>query len=463
LEKLAMSRYYPYFARNFVVPFYDLFRGTSRFKFEHILKRTQWLSQNQLELLQKKSLRTLINHAYETVPYYRRLFKKEGLKPSDIKDSDDLTKFPLLTKNDIRENFEDLISKDYPKNRLIRYRSGGTGNPISFFITKEQLSWELAAESRAYGWADYRLGDRCFMFWGSPIDKSKYQTMSGRFTKAIERLHVSDSYLMSKSTLAKFANSLKKFDPEIIKGYTTSVLMVAKYLLENNFDFVRPKSVLTTAETLFDSDRKIIEEAFGCPVFDCYGSREIGALAAECEEHSGYHITMENIVMEFVKEGEHVAPGEKGSIIITNLRNFGMPFIRYKIGDIGIPSKEKCNCGRGLSLLSSIEGRVADFLAVYDKEKDQIVSVGPVYPIFERATTHISLDSYQVIQEKVDEIVIKVVKGKGYSQKDTDFLLEYTQNLLGNNVTVRINFVDHIPPSPSGKRSRVISKVNSFF
>lgn len=458
-----MSRLYPYFANYFVLPFYDLMRGTSRFRYGQVLEKTQWLSKKELEVLQTKQLRGLLKYAYVNVPYYRRVFKERSLKPSDIKNFDDLKKFPVLTKADIRKNSEHMVSRSYPKSQLIRYRSGGSGNPIRFYITKEKLSWEVAAEYRAYNWANYRLGDRCFMFWGSPIDRSKSQTVIGNLTKFLERISIADTYLMSESKMRKFVYSLEKFNPEIIKGYTTSLVMIAKYFLENKIDYIHPKSVITAAETLFDSDRKIIEEAFACPVFDYYGSREVGAIAAECEEHNGYHIAAENVLCEFVNEGEYVSPGEKGTIVVTNLRNFGMPFIRYKIGDVGIPSEEKCSCGRGLPLLSSVEGRLSDFLAVYDRENDCNVPVGPVYPFFEIAAMHSPIESYQVIQERVDEILIKIVKGEGYSQKDSDLLIEKVKQLLGDTVEVKIDFVDEIPPLASGKRSRIISKVTSFY
>lgn len=458
-----MSRFYPYFANFFIRPFYDLMKGTSRFKYGQILQKTQWFSRKELELYQIKKLRRLLKHAYDTVPYYRRIFRENSVKPSEFRNFDDLRKLPVFTKANIRKNSEELVSRSYPESNLIRYRSGGSGNPIRFYITKEQVSWELAAEFRAYGWANYRLGDRCYMFWGSHIDKSKQQSLIRSLTKFFERISIADTYLMSEDNMQNFVGSLKKFNPEIIKGYTTSLVLVAKYLLENGIDSVRPKSVITAAETLFDSDRKIIEEAFDCPVFDYYGSREVGAMAAECEEHTGYHISAENVFFEFVKDGEHVAPGEKGTILVTNLRNLGMPFIRYKIGDVGVPSDEECSCGRGLPLLSSVEGRITDFLAVYDSKQDRVTPIGPVYPFFEIAVMQSPIEHYQVIQESIDEILIKIVKAKGYSQKDSDLLVGKVKQLLGDNVEVKIDFVDNIPPLPSGKRSRIISKVTSFY
>jgi len=456
-----MSRFYPLLVQNFVLPVYDMVRGTSRFKFSRMLQKTQWLPRKEIERLQTRNLHALLKHAYETVPYYRRIFRERGLTPSEIKSVNDLVKLPILTKTDVRKNFEDLVSRGFP-SRLISKKSGGTGNQIKFYITNEQLSWEVAAEYRAYGWAGYRLGDRCFMFWASPMDLSAYSNMVRRFTKDFERILVGDTYVMSNEALSRFAYLLGKFNPEIIRGYTTSVYMMAKYLLEKGVCHVRPRAVITSAETLFDFMRKTIEKAFGCPVFDYYGSREVGALAAECEEHSGYHISAENVVLEFVSEGEHVTTGEKGLILVTSLRNFGMPFIRYNIGDVGRPSDEVCSCGRSLPLISSIEGRVSEFMAVYNRGLGRVVPVGPVYPIIIYALMHVPLDAVRVIQEGLDKVVVKAVKGKAFSQEHLDFLINYMHKFFGDNITIEIEFVDCLPPLPSGKRSVFVSKIDPF-
>ena len=458
-----MNRLYPSFVENFVLPFYDVVRGTSRFQFSRVLQKTQWLPPDQVERLQNRNLRGLLKYAYETVPYYRRVFRERGLSPSDIKSADDLVKLPILTKADIRKNFGDLVSRGIPRNKLIPYQSGGTGNPIKFYITREKFSWEVAAEYRAYGWAGYRLGDRCFLVWGSPADLSKHKRLVTRFTKALERTLTVDAFVMSDEVLSRFATLLRKFNPEIVRGYATSVYMLAKYLQERGIDYVRPKAVITSAETLLDHRRKIIEEAFGCPVFDYYGSREVGAIAGECEEHCGYHISAENVVMEFVKDGEHVAAGEKGVILLTSLRNSGMPFIRYNIKDVGTPSDEICGCGRGLPLMSSIEGRTSEFMAVYDKQLGRIIPVLPAGPgVIGVALMHVPLENYRIIQESLDRVVVKAVRGRGYSKKHTDFLVKYMRQFLGDNITVEIEFVNSLPPLPSGKRSYFISKINPF-
>lgn len=457
-----MQRAYSFLMNDFVLPVYDILRGTSRFKCGRTLSRTQWLPLRSVENLQKKNLRFLLRHAYETVPYYHTIFKQAGLLPSDIKEPEDLVKLPVLTKGDLRKNFQNMVSRTADFHKLVPSQSGGTGDPVRFYATKESFSWEVAAEFRAYEWAGYRLGKRCYTFWGSPVDLGRSQAIVNRFAQILERRFMADTFVISEGVLTRFAHLLRRFRPEIIRGYASSVFMMAKYLNENGLDTVRPKAVITSAETLYDSMRKEIEEAFACPVFDYYGTREIGGIAAECPEHVGYHVSAENVVLEFVDDNGPVSAGEKGVILATDLRNLGMPFIRYKIGDIGVPSDDACECGRGLPLMSSIEGRISDFMACYDQAQRRVVPVGPLYPVIISVAMHLPIENCQVIQEKVNRLTIKVVRSKGYEKKHTDLLVRYMQKYLGSSVEMVVEFVDSIPPLPSGKRSVFLSRIDPF-
>ena len=407
-----------------------------------------------------KNLRAILKHAYDTVPYYRRIFKERGLSPDDIKNVRDLTKLPVLTKADVRKNYWDLVSTAYPRSKLVPYVSGGTGDQIRFFITREQQSWEWAAEFRAYGWAEYNFGDKCVVFWGSPIDLAKYKGIIKRFTSFLERVIVLNTYVLSDEVLEKYAFLLKKLRPKIIRGYAGSVYLMAKYMLKNGINDIQPKAVITSAESLLDFQRKTIEDAFSCRVFDYYGSREIGAIAAECEEHCGYHVSAENVVLECVRDGEHVAADEAGEILVTSLRNYGMPFIRYSIGDVGKLSDEVCVCRRGLPLMGSVEGRVSQFMAVFDKRLGRVVPVSTAAPgPFSLVLMKVPLDSYRIVQESLDRVVITAVKGKGFSDRHMEFLVEHLRRILGDGLRVEFEFVDYIPPLPSGKRSVFTSKI----
>jgi len=459
-----VSEVYSTIVQNLLVPIYDLIRKTSRYKCGRILEKTQYLSREEIDFLQSKNLQALMTHAYATVPYYHRIFKERGLTPDDIKTVQDLKKLPVLTKDVIRKNFVDLVSKDFSRNQLIPYSTGGTGSPLEFFITTDKISWEVAAEYRAYRWAGCQLGDRCFMFWGAHRDLGSSSLSFSYYAKKtatlLQRTVVVDPFVLSDEVLSKFASMLRKFNPEVIKGYAMPIYMAAKYLMEKGIDDVRPRTVITSAETLFDSMRKTIERAFSCPVFDYYGSREVSPIAAECEEHL-YHIAAENVVVEFVRDGENVSPGEDGMILLTSLRNYGMPFIRYEIGDVGEPSNEVCSCGRGLPLIKSIGGLASQLLSARDKSTGRIVPVSGHIDYF---MTHLKSPpaSFRIIQESLDHVIIKIVKGRSCSNQDTDLLVRELRNFLGSDVKIEVQFIDTLPPLPSGKRSPVISKINAF-
>jgi phenylacetate-CoA ligase len=404
----------------------------------------------------------LLKHAYETVPYYRKAFRMRHLSPEDVKSIVDLNKLPQLTKEDVQNRRRELLSTACDRRSLMPYQSGGTGNPIKFFITKDSYSWEIAAEFRAYGWAGYELGDRCFMFWGSPIDLSRAESLVRRINHRLERVLIAGTYVLSDRVFEKFAQMLRRFHPKIIRGYASSVALMARYLNDKQICDIRPKAVITAAETLQKPMRKEIEKAFDCPVFDYYGSREIGAIASECQEHVGYHISAENVVVEFVEENEPVSADERGLMLVTDLRNFGMPFIRYKIGDVGKPSKDLCPCGRGLPLMSSIEGRVSDFMASYDETRKRVIPVGPIYPVIITAAMHLPIENFQAVQDDIDSIRVKVVRSEGYTQEHTDYMVKYIHEQLGSSLKIEIEFVDSIPPLPSGKRSVFLSKIDPF-
>jgi len=214
--------------------------------------------------------------------------------------------------------------------------------------------------------------------------------------------------------------------------------------------------VISTAETLFPADRKMMEEQFGCKIYDTYGSREFAMMAGECHQHQGLHISSETVALEFVDENENVANEEIGEILVTDLQNYGMPLIRYAIGDAGRPSNAVCSCGRGLPLITSIDGRVSDFIRGNDgRSIPGCILTGVVFDLPVR--------KYQIIQTEVNRFTVKVVKDTGYTFRDDEKIVSLLKEIVGSQITVNIEHVDNIPPSPrSGKFLAVISKVPAF-
>jgi len=415
--------------------------------------KSQWFRREKILDIQRRRLRALIKHAYENVPYYHRVFKDRGLHPSDIKSVEDLNKLPMLTKEDIRSNFDDMVATNFPRAEMMPYATGGsTGEPLQFYVTKDYVNSKSAAELRAYSWCGYKLGDKHAVLWGSSFDLKKSEELRNRTVNFFDRRIMLNCFRMSEESMRTYIHRLEKFKPKIVRGYASALYLFAKFMLHEGVDNIKPKAVITSAETLFDHERKTIQEVFGCEVYDFYGAREATAISAECSEHSGYHISAENYVLECMKEGERAALGKTGGILITNLRNYAMPFIRYEIGDLGSLSDNFCSCGRGLPLMSSIEGRITDIIVTQD---GNFISTPVLTLIFK----NLPIKQYQIIQEKLEKIRVKIVKAKGYSEKDTNYVVRGMHKFIGGNIQIRVEFVESIPLKASGKRRPVISKI----
>jgi len=414
---------------------------------------SQWFRRERILDIQQRRLRALINHAYENVPYYHRILKDRGLHPSDIKSVEDLNRLPRLTKDDVRSNFEDMVAANFSRAEIIPCATGAsTGEPLQFYVTKDHLNCMHAAELRANGWCGYRLGDKHALLWASQFDLKRSEKLRHRIEYMLDRRIMLNCFRMSRESMRIYARRLKKFKPKIVRGYASAVYLFAKFMLHEGVDNIKPKAVITSAETLSDPERRMIEEAFRSEVYDFYGSREAGAMASECSEHSGYHISAENYVLECVTEGERAASGETGVILITNLRNYAMPFIRYEIGDLGKFSDGVCSCGRGLPMISSIEGRTTDIIVTQD---------GNFLPglILTIIFFDLPVKQYRIIQEKSEEITVKIVRASGYSEKDTRHIMRGLRKVIGRGIEIRLEFVHSIPLTKSGKRRPIISKI----
>lgn len=430
-------------------------RGSSLRYFLH-LQKSQWFSGNKLKKTQKRKLGLLLQHAYNDVPYYHKLFKRRHLKPQDIKTMEDLAKIPILRKEDIRNSFRDFLSRNFgaydPKPRST---SGSTGEPFQYYVGRDTIGIGDAALWRGWSYAGYRFRDRMAVLAGLSLVPRKQrslfsQLMDMPFYRTIKLPAIN----IRKENLRLYVSKILEFKPKFIRGYPSSLYFFADFLKEEGADGIRPKAVLTTAEMLFPYQRKLIEEVFNCEVFDGYGSFDGGTAAFECEQHYGYHIAMEKVIMEFVDRDGNPATGEKGRIIATDLYNYVMPFIRYDTGDMGVLSDERCACGRGLALMREILGRTTDLLQFGNGTVLSGPSLTLIFKDFD-------IKQYQVVQTSDDSMVIKIIKGKGYSIEDSRKIYHILKSAVGKEVEVKFDFVDNIPPTKSGKWRIVIREVNN--
>ena len=403
------------------------------------LQETQWYKPAKLREYQESRLRALVRHAYHNVPYYNRVFKKEKITPDDIQRVQDLKKIPILTKTDLRTHFAELIAVNAAEFSYgVSSTSGSTGKPVSFYLDQQNREMEYAAKWRQRNWANLYLNCRIATFRafrgmrGTKFQNGKPRWIFNALSKELEF----NIFAINGANLKRQVEKLKQFNPDIIEGYPSVIELVAKYVLKHDIQCKSPAAIQTSSESL-GTRRPIIEEAFGCKVSDWYGQSEYVVSAGQCPDGK-YHIT-ESGIMEIIKDGEQVSDGEIGEIVGTGLYNYSMPLLRYQTTDLARCSEEKCNCGRGMPLVQSIEGRVSDSIL----SSDGHIITGPVFEHYwkNKITPNAShLDYVHVIQKPDRKIVLKVVKSNDYPDKETSAIIRGLKEILGEEL--KIEFVE---------------------
>lgn len=450
---------YSKFTKYVLYPMLQFYQRQDTLRQLKELERTQWLSVDEIKKIQWEKLKNLIDYAYVNVPYYRRTFDALNITPKDITTLDDLRKIPILNKEDITNNINKIISLNYGKKDLIKNSTGGsTGVNLHFFNDKKRWGHVSAIAIRNNRWAGLDIGDKSAMLWGSIFDLSLQDKFKGKiYNKLFRRLFLS-SYDLSEKNMSAYAKKLVQYRPMVVTGYSSPLYLFAKFHEENNIEAINPKSIISSAEILYRYQRDLIESVFKCKVFNRYGCREFGSIAHECSEHSGLHVNAEHVYVECLKEnGEPAASGEKGELVITDLDNYGMPFIRYKIGDLGVPSDRKCNCGRGLPLLEKIEGRTFDIIVGTNGRH-----LGGTFWTLLLRTAVNGIKQFQVIQESKNELNIRIVVDEAFRLEYIDVLTNKIHAYCGEDMNVDFEIVDEIPLTKSGKFRFVISKVSPF-
>jgi phenylacetate-CoA ligase len=249
-------------------------------------------------------------------------------------------------------------------------------------------------------------------------------------------------------------DNLSENKPDVISGYPSILRLLAKKIKEDSIRGINPRLMFTHAELLDDKTRDIINSVFGVELSDLYGCMEVGPISWQCSMHDKYHINIDYLIVEFIKDNEIVNPGERGEIVVTGLHSFAMPFIRYKIGDFGIPIDEKCNCGRGLPLMKGIEGRIVDSIIL---PSGRIISPYVLTCITENIP---GINRYQIIQKNKNLIILRYIKNEKFSKKTIDKIKENYKRFLGNDIEINPVCVDELIPDKSGKFRVVKSLVS---
>ncbi len=419
------------------------------------LVQNQWRSYEELKNDQEKQLSHMINFAYNNVPYYHNLFKELRLIPEDIKKIEDLQKLPILTKEIIKYNYEDFKPINLDKIRYYeRFTGGSTGTPLKYRLDKFDRFLSGALLYRGWGYGGYELGDRMILLGGSSLDIGTGSYLTKRAHEISRNIKKLSSFDMEKKEILNYIKIINSFRPKFIRGYASSIYFISKWIeenkLENRLEIHRPLAIFTTSEKLYPNMKEKIKTVFNSDVFDTYGLNDGGVGCYECQEHNGFHIDTERSILEIVNnEGNELDYGE-GKIISTSLYNYSMPLIRYDTGDLGIISNDICGCGRGYKLLKEIIGRSVEIL--FTPEGKNIHGMFLVYIL----KVCKGIKEYQVIQEKLDKIVIKIVPEKNFDEKQLEFIRNEIRK-KSKGWIVEFELIENIQRTSSGKYKFIIN------
>ncbi|GAK49466.1 CapK related-protein [Candidatus Moduliflexus flocculans] len=424
----------------------------------NILRQQQWLSQEELRVLQAERLRALLRHAHQHVPYYRQILEQAAVvEPNGTIHLEHFSTLPLLDKLTVRKEFERLKSDDLAQRRWTEKKSSGsTGEPVTIIFDQERKDWLLALNSLRNEWTGFPSGAPRVYIIGSQRDLFVGQeTHKIRFLRWVQNQTWLNAFKMTTEKMAEYVEIVNRVKPVQIHAYNDCLYEFAKYIEKRGLQIHHPQSIVLVSGVVTPDMRNVIERVFHAPIFNRYGSREVGGMAMECDRHAGLHISAPLLHTEILRpDGTPTAPGEVGEIILTPLLSYAMPLLRYRIGDMGAWAEHPCPCGRTWPLLQDVAGRVPDVFLL----KDGSV-VPPQYFVY---LIGIVLDGswsrkFQIIQEDYDLIRVLVVLSETEAEPHVTHerhikeLIEKVQFVMGATCEVRIEFVDDIPPLPSGK------------
>ena len=435
--------------RNVILPAGDVAVGQNMMKRLRFLENAQWSDADHLHLLRDNSLASLIQVAYAEVPFYRELMNKAGVKPADIRQPQDLCKLPIVTKQMLRSGYPNLTTRTTGMKTFEVCSSGSTGTNFRVREDPFTAGWYRASFLLALEWAGWRIGER-HLQTGMTLNRSREKWLKD----VLLQCHYVSAFDLSDSSLDLSLDLLERRAIKHLWGYPGSLYVLARRAHERGWN-TPLSSVVTWGDSLYPQYRRTIESSFKTRVFDTYGCGEGLQIAAQCGSADTYHLHTLDVVVEYVDDsGRAVRPGEPGNLILTRLHPGPMPLIRYQVGDIGIREEQRlCECGRGYDIMGPIQGRDTDIVVTPSGNR-------LIVHFFTGVLEHFpEIDSFQVTQEELESIVLRLVPGKNFSKDTPSRIVSNLRDKGASDISINIEVVSEIPLPPSHKRRFVVSKI----
>lgn len=442
-------------SRRVVYPLQEHLLKRPTFPYLESLERSQWMSRAEIEALQQRKLSALLLLAARHCPWHAERLAAAGIDPAACSLAD-LRRLPTMTKQDARQNLERIRWAGVPGGGF-RYNTGGSsGEPLLFYFGRWRQASDAAGRMRARRWWGVEPGDREVYLWGAPVELSKSDRVRTLRDRLLNQL-VLNAFEMSAESMDRYLEALQAFRPKCIYGYASSVALLAAHARARGAKLALPelRVVCTTGEPLFPHQRQLISEAFGVPVANEFGSRDIGFTAHESP--AGQMLLMsESIILEVVRDdGQPAAPGELGEAVMTGLCSEAQPFVRYRTGDMVRMASGECREGRGLHVIEDVVGRSTDFVVRSDGTIMHALAV--IYVL--RAVEGVA--SFKFIQHSVKHAEVLVVRGAGWGDAARERIASGIKARLGPDTRIDVRMVETIPGEASGKYRYVVSHVKA--
>jgi phenylacetate-CoA ligase len=436
-------------------PLHERLMKRPTFPYLRELERDQWLSRSEIEALQLHKLNELLKVAMAHCPWHARRLHAAGIDPREGSVTlDDFRRLPTMNKTDARENQRELVWRNAPGG-VFSYNTGGSsGEPLIFYFGRARQASDAAGRMRARRWWGVEVGEPEVYLWGAPVELSKTDWVKTVRDRLVNQ-RVLNAFAMSPQAMDRYLEAIRTFQPACLYGYASSVALLAAHAQARGVALRLPslKVVCTTGEPLYAHQRALIEQVFGVPAANEFGSRDIGFTAHETPDRQML-LMSESILLEVLDPKGHPVPvGEVGEAVMTGLCSEAQPFIRYRTGDMIRLSAEPCRRGRGLHVIEEVTGRATDLVVRADGTVMHALAL--IYILRSLA----GVAEFKIIQHTVDRVEVQVVPNDHWSEAMARAAEQGIQARLGSEVKVKIHLVDTILPEASGKYRYVSSHV----
>lgn len=427
----------------------DFITGKNVHQYYKLYKQTQWMSSDEMTNFRLAKLKKLMYHCYTNVPYYTEIMKKNKLSPQDVVDFSVLKSFPVLTKEIIKANYAKFTPINESRIPGIRTSptGGTTGNILNKRNDAQTRSSVWGTYRRFYDWMEIKPNDKVLTYWGGHVVKHGLKNSLVKFVNNKLKNTISfDAYDTRPETIELIANVIKQKDIQLIKSYPQALYALALRFRNLGYSF-SVKAIMTTSEPLMPQQRELFKEVFGAESYDQYGCGEIGALAYECPVHEGLHVTEERVILE---------TNDKDELLITDLDNYAMPFIRYWNADQVLFSDHECVCGRKSQVIEKVLGRTCDYLI--GTEGQTLHWAYFWHLLFD---TEIAIKrnfiKFQIVQKTKDQIKFRTISDP-LTPEDKSILINRIRDKMGD---MKVEFIleTDIENTASGKFRPVINEL----